>query len=197
MKKITFNPLYLFLPTLIISCALGLPNITQAQNEPIPTAKPSFLEQVRENRKSLIRDRLYESESVPETSVISKEEAVAIDQKIAQISKQVVIVELKNSIVQTQKYIDYLSGISDRVEIRLAISDKNSTTTASLLSEARSNIALASTTISGTASSSNLILDLEEPAEYIASLKADILNSVTALRAARLNLKSVIELIKS
>ncbi|MEX0910284.1 MAG: hypothetical protein WDZ73_00815 [Candidatus Paceibacterota bacterium] len=155
----------------------------------------TILDKARADRKTFIKDRLYDSNST--TRDPNNEDIRVLSDQIIEAQKQILLFEINNNIAKTRNYIPYFENIIYRLEQNLNSSTTSNEESQKLLTEATTKINLASTTISLAEADSNNLLTTDNIGQTIDNLKTQIIETITILKETRTILKQVIDSTKN
>lgn len=156
----------------------------------------TILDRVKADRKTFIKDRLYEDDSTSQASTDNN--INVLSNQIIEAQKQILLFEINNTIIKTRSYIPYFENIIHRLEQNLASSTgAGNEDINSLLLEAKTKIDLASSTISKAENKADSLLVATDIGETINNIKTQIIDTISILKEVREALKQVISITKN
>ncbi len=167
-------------------------NITNPREE---RSGGTILDKVKADRKTFIKDRLYEDDS---SNQITTDNINILSSQIIEAQKQILLFEINNTIIKTRSYIPYFENIIYRLEQNLASSTHvNNEDINKLLLEAKTKIDLASSTINKAENNSDDLLTTSDISKTISNIKTQIIDTISILKEVREALKQVISITKN
>ncbi len=148
-----------------------------------PDRSGTILDRAKADRQSFVKSRLYDTDTsnknIPSVDVLSGQ--------ILQANREVLLLEVNQSITKTHTEIVYLENIIIRLKQKLNEIEDGTVTTDinNFLKEAQLKIDNASSTLSQTKASSTAILTADPLGSVLSYLKIDILNTVKELRESQ------------
>ncbi|MDQ5889622.1 MAG: hypothetical protein QG609_115 [Patescibacteria group bacterium] len=150
--------------------------------EQSPARPGTILDRAKADRQSFIKSRIYDTEN----NNINTPDVDALSDQIIQVNRQVLLLEINQSIAKTHDEIVYLENIINRLEQRLAETDNNTATNINdFIKDAQLKIDNASSTLDLAQSSSTEILTAEPLGPTLSSLKINILETVRELKESQ------------
>ena len=148
--------------------------------EQSPARPGTILDRAKADRQSFVKSRIYDTENNNTSNVD------ALSDQIIQVNRQVLLLEINQSITKTHDEIVYLENIINRLEQRLAETDNNTTTNINdFIKNAQLKINNASSTLDLAQASSTEILTAEPLGPTLSSLKINILETVRELKESQ------------